>query len=189
MISSEIAVSPLYIAGHVHPFPTSLFSNMPSTTLAYESSRAALKHVCVRSSSSSALALLTFSFSNLMTDTFIANASAPELRAVIRSLLSTMSDSLVPFRVHSSHFVVRPAVNGTFSCIARSHLKQSAPCKALPPPSSLFTYRGSMLLPTPQFMEMLSHARMLFGVGMSALSNPKPWLTRVIFLPCFRAGS
>ncbi|KIJ30478.1 hypothetical protein M422DRAFT_268024 [Sphaerobolus stellatus SS14] len=108
---------------------------MPSTTLAYESSRTVLKHV------------------NLMTDTFIANASAQELRAVIRSLLSTM-----------------PAAHGTFSCIARSHLKQSAPCRTLPPPASLFTLRGATFLPTQQFMEMLSHARMLFGVGLGVES-------------------
>ncbi|KAF8512091.1 hypothetical protein BU17DRAFT_96600 [Hysterangium stoloniferum] len=116
---------------------------MPSTTAAYEASRGSVKHV------------------NLMIDTFIANAPAADLRAVIRSLLSTF-----------------PATHAQFNCIARARLKQTMAKATLPAQSSLFASRGGIVVPTHHFGEVLSHARMLFGAGLGV--DSLPMLTYVI---------
>ncbi|KAF8583531.1 hypothetical protein K439DRAFT_1634378 [Ramaria rubella] len=110
---------------------------MPSATAAYEASCGSVKHV------------------NLMIDTFIANAPATDLRAVIRALLSTIPSTSVPFNY-----------------IARTRLKQSLAKAALPPQSSLFSLRGGIATPTHHFTEVLRHARMLFGAGLGVDSLP-----------------
>ncbi|GJJ13971.1 hypothetical protein Clacol_008228 [Clathrus columnatus] len=110
---------------------------MPATTTTYDASCGSVKHV------------------NLMIDTFIANAPATDLRAVIRSLLVTFPSTSVPF-----HHV------------ARSRLKQSTAKTTLPSSSSLFAIRNGSFVPTQSFTDALSRARMLFGAGLGVDSLP-----------------
>ncbi|KIM37684.1 hypothetical protein M413DRAFT_448218 [Hebeloma cylindrosporum] len=92
---------------------------------------------------------------NLMVDTFIANASADDLRSVIRNLLATGPPGIAP----------------AFGNAARSRLRQTG-TKPLPPPYTLFRKqtRDSPATPLPHLHDALSRARSLYGAGMGFAS-------------------
>ncbi|KAI0338675.1 hypothetical protein BDW22DRAFT_1362772 [Trametopsis cervina] len=88
---------------------------------------------------------------NLMVDTFLANATADELRAIIRGLLSSGS----------------PTVTTAFLGAARRRLAQPAAAGAAGHPS-LFK-RGQVegeVVPTSELHDTLRKARTLYGAGL-----------------------
>ncbi|KAI0270401.1 hypothetical protein BC834DRAFT_841299 [Gloeopeniophorella convolvens] len=88
--------------------------------------------------------------SNLMVDSFIANATVEDLRATVRSLLATMP----------------PSTATAFTKAARSRLAHPN-ASSLPPAQALFTCdRDGNPIPTPAFHSALAHARALYGAGM-----------------------
>ncbi|KIP02598.1 hypothetical protein PHLGIDRAFT_37827 [Phlebiopsis gigantea 11061_1 CR5-6] len=92
---------------------------------------------------------------NLMVDTFIANASADELRAAVRGLLSSSS----------------PAVASAFTDAARRRLTQTGVARK-PACDALFAVRadGRGVGPTAELRDVLGRARMLYGVGLGFAS-------------------
>ncbi|KAF6756134.1 hypothetical protein DFP72DRAFT_894672 [Ephemerocybe angulata] len=88
---------------------------------------------------------------NLMIDTFIANASADDLRSIMRNLLATGPPGLCP----------------AFTNAARSRLRQTT-AKAQPNPYSFFRRqtRDCEASSLPQLFETLSRARTLYGAGL-----------------------
>ncbi|KIL61698.1 hypothetical protein M378DRAFT_166666 [Amanita muscaria Koide BX008] len=90
---------------------------------------------------------------NLMTDTFIANASIDDLRYISRSLLATGPAGIVPAFLHAAH----------------ARLSQTN-AKAVPNTQLLFVARSCGAAPTECLHDALSRARKLFGSGMGFAS-------------------
>jgi len=92
---------------------------------------------------------------NLMVDTLIANVRPDDLRAIMRTLLSTHSPSLAT----------------AFTGIARSRLRQ-VNADLFPPHAILFTKQPSSNLSIPALglHDVLSRARSLYGAGMGFAS-------------------
>ncbi|RXW17280.1 hypothetical protein EST38_g8575 [Candolleomyces aberdarensis] len=88
---------------------------------------------------------------NLMIDTFIANASAEDLRSIMRNLLATGPPGLCP----------------AFTNAARSRLRQTS-AKSMPNPYTLFQRqtRDCDAAPLPQLYDTLTRARSLYGAGL-----------------------
>ncbi|KAH6867888.1 hypothetical protein BKA70DRAFT_1211285 [Coprinopsis sp. MPI-PUGE-AT-0042] len=88
---------------------------------------------------------------NLMIDTFIANASADDLRSIMRNLLATGPATFCP----------------AFTTAARSRLSQSF-SRSKPNPCAFFRpqSRDSEATPLPHLYETLMRARSLYGAGL-----------------------
>ncbi|KAF8879768.1 hypothetical protein CPB84DRAFT_1793071 [Gymnopilus junonius] len=86
-----------------------------------------------------------------MVDTFIANASAEDLRSIVRNLLATGP----------------PGIAGAFTSAARSRLRQTT-SKSMPNPYQLFRQNSSdgLAVPTPHLHDALTRARSLYGAGL-----------------------
>ncbi|KAF8147886.1 hypothetical protein B0H34DRAFT_278029 [Crassisporium funariophilum] len=91
---------------------------------------------------------------NLMVDTFIANATADDLRSIVRNLLATGPPGVAP----------------AFTNAARSRLRQTS--KSLPSPYHLFQKqtRDKPSAPLPHLHDVLTRARSLYGAGLGFAS-------------------
>ncbi|KAF9446915.1 hypothetical protein P691DRAFT_776508 [Macrolepiota fuliginosa MF-IS2] len=99
---------------------------------------------------------------NLMLDTFIANASVEDLRAITRNLLATNPSSLTQ----------------SYKVCARNRLCRTDNTAELLS-ASLFQQReDSNYAPTPSLSELLSRTRKLYGVGLG--SSSLPLLTAIV---------
>ncbi|KAF8659468.1 hypothetical protein AX16_001835 [Volvariella volvacea WC 439] len=96
----------------------------------------------------------TFGHVNLMVDTCIANATADDLRAIMRNMLATGP----------------PGLATCFSNSARSQMLATSKTKPLPPTHHLFTKHGRYVTPLPQFYETLKRVRSLYGAGLGFAS-------------------
>ncbi|KAG2006378.1 hypothetical protein CC2G_002698 [Coprinopsis cinerea AmutBmut pab1-1] len=92
---------------------------------------------------------------NLMIDTFIANATADDLRSIMRNLLATGPPGLCP----------------AFTNAARSRLCQTQ-AKSKVNPYAFFRRqtRDSEAVPLPHLHETLTRARSLYGAGLGFAS-------------------
>ncbi|EIW74975.1 hypothetical protein CONPUDRAFT_112910 [Coniophora puteana RWD-64-598 SS2] len=92
---------------------------------------------------------------NLMVDTFIANATLEDLRAITRTLLATGSPSLA----------------SAFTAAARARLRQTG-ARRLASSNSLFApgADGFDPVPTSELHSVLARARSLYGAGMGFAS-------------------
>lgn len=92
---------------------------------------------------------------DLMMDTFIANASPEDLRAIVRGTLAAGTSG----------------VSTTLTATARARLLQT---KAVVPPApeELFTIRleDGIKIPTPELAKVLSRIRTLYGAGLGFAS-------------------
>ncbi|KAH9476476.1 hypothetical protein JR316_0010388 [Psilocybe cubensis] len=88
---------------------------------------------------------------NLMVDTFIANATADDLRSIVRNLLATGPPGITP----------------AFANAARLRLRQTS-TRPLPDSYSLFhaETRDSPASPLPHLHEVLTRARSMYGAGL-----------------------
>ncbi|PPQ97315.1 hypothetical protein CVT26_006633 [Gymnopilus dilepis] len=105
----------------------------PETVFRYSDSRPSLGHV------------------NLMVDTFIANASADDLRSIVRNLLATGP----------------PGTAAAFTSAARSRLRQTT-SKSLPNTYQLFRRNNvdGLAVALPHLHDVLTRARSLYGAGL-----------------------
>ncbi|KAH9913207.1 uncharacterized protein B0H18DRAFT_1050295 [Fomitopsis serialis] len=92
---------------------------------------------------------------NLMMDTFIANANAEDLRAIVRGMIATSP----------------PASASSLASLARRRLVQTG-APSVPSPDGLFisdTSRG-LSAPTDKLRQVLSRVRALYGAGLGFAS-------------------
>ncbi|KAF4623607.1 hypothetical protein D9613_002421 [Agrocybe pediades] len=92
---------------------------------------------------------------NLMVDTFIANATADDLRSIARNILATGP----------------PGIAAVFSNAARQRLRQTS-TKAYPCPHPLFLSDSpeQSAVPSPQLHQTLMKARSMYGAGLGFAS-------------------
>ncbi|EPS94820.1 hypothetical protein FOMPIDRAFT_58724 [Fomitopsis schrenkii] len=106
---------------------------------------------------SSRTALSVLGHVNLMMDTFIANANAEDLRAIVRGMIATSP----------------PASASSLASLARRRLIQTG-ATSVPSPDGLFISdrsRGADLtMPTETLRRVLSRARALYGAGLGFAS-------------------
>jgi len=91
---------------------------------------------------------------NLMVDTFIANASADDLRSIVRNLLATGPPGLVP----------------AFTNAARSRLRQTNSKVHNSPYLFQRQTRDKPSSPMPSLHDILTRARSLYGAGLGFAS-------------------
>jgi len=91
---------------------------------------------------------------NLMVDTFIANASADDLRSIVRNLLATGPPGLAP----------------AFTSAARSRLRQTNSKVHNSPYLFQRQTRDKPSAPMPSLHDLLTRARSLYGAGLGFAS-------------------
>ncbi|KAJ3723156.1 hypothetical protein EV361DRAFT_330924 [Lentinula raphanica] len=90
---------------------------------------------------------------NLMVDTYLANATAEDLRCAVRGLLASGTSGIA----------------SAFSSAARKHLCESGALIA-PNPQSLFNVGDGEITPTQTLKEVIARARTVYGIGMGFAS-------------------
>ncbi|EKM75129.1 hypothetical protein AGABI1DRAFT_116559 [Agaricus bisporus var. burnettii JB137-S8] len=99
---------------------------------------------------------------NLMLDTFIANASIEDLRAITRNMLATNPSSLTQ----------------TFTACARTRLRRPDNTVQLLSAPMFQQSEDGFYAPTASLYELLSRTRKLYGVGIG--SSSLPLLTAIV---------
>lgn len=97
----------------------------------------------------------SFAHVNLMVDSFIANAEADDLRAIMRTMLASCP----------------PSTAAAFTTAARKRFAQTSTRHPTPPPAAHFTTRADGLTEaSPSLEATLRRARALYGAGMGFAS-------------------
>ncbi|KAF5353253.1 hypothetical protein D9756_007774 [Leucocoprinus leucothites] len=99
---------------------------------------------------------------NLMLDTFIANASVEDLRAITRNLLATNSSCLTQ----------------SYKSCARNRLRRADNTAELLSATLFQQAEDSFHMPTQSLYDLLSRTRKLYGVGFG--SSSLPLLTAIV---------